>query len=388
MTEGQLLAAIFGTSAEWWFVRTFVYISVGAVVWQLRPVPRSQRALMLGGTRSHRRTPAYRTRAVPLIAVGAIATLAVASAYGISHSSGKAANLSLPVQLAPKPPYIGVFEPGGRTSYEVVDKFGQLTGKSPQIVLYYSNWNQPFASRFSATVHAAHATPFVELLPQGDGASMKSIAAGDWDSYIKSYAAQVRRFHYQVIIGLAPEMNGNWYSWGRGHTSSAQYVAAWRHVVDTFRAAGATNVTWLWIISQMNSPQPSISQWWPGSGYVTWAGIDGYFYKPSDTFSSVFGTSIKEVRSITKKPVFIPETAVGPGPQQVNQIKEIFEGIKRYNLIGFIWFDQRQNNGKYHLDWRIEGDQRALSAFRWGISYLGKATNSSALLEFQIRLRP
>jgi mannan endo-1,4-beta-mannosidase len=48
------------------------------------------------------------------------------------------------------------------------------------------------------------------------------------------------------IIGFAPEMNGNWYKWGDQNTSPATWVAAWRHVVDVFRANGADNVSWLW----------------------------------------------------------------------------------------------------------------------------------------------
>jgi hypothetical protein len=377
MTAGHLLTIIFGPSAEWWFVRTFVYISVGAVVWQLRPVPRSQRALMPSGPRSHRRSQAPPKLAAALTAVAAVTVLAVAAAYGIEHVPAKVTALSAAVRLDPRPPYIGVFEPEAQNNYDVVDEFGRLTDHNPQVVLYYSNWDEPFDSGFAARAHAGDATPFVELLPQGHGVSMKSIASGSWDSYIRSYAEQIRRFRYRVIIGFAPEMNGNWYSWGYGRTPSTEYVAAWRHVVNVFRAAGATNVTWLWIVSETDSARPALSQWWPGSDYVTWAGIDGYFYSASENFKSVFGTALSEIRSITNKPVFIPETAAGPGPQQANQIKELFEAVKQYNLVGMIWFDQHQDDGKYHLDWQIEGDSKALSAFRWGISYLKRTMNSS-----------
>ena len=29
-----------------------------------------------------------------------------------------------------------------------------------------------------------------------------------------------------------------------------------------------------------------IALWWPGKRYVTWVGIDGYYYLPSETFFS------------------------------------------------------------------------------------------------------
>ena len=39
-------------------------------------------------------------------------------------------------------------------------------------------------------------------------------------------------------------MNGNWFPWSetRNGNSSGEYVAAWRHVRDIFRAEGVTNV--------------------------------------------------------------------------------------------------------------------------------------------------
>ena len=46
-------------------------------------------------------------------------------------------------------------------------------------------------------------------------------------------------------------------------SSTATFVAAWRHVVRVFRAAGAANVTWLWTVNTIQGASSSLSQWWP-----------------------------------------------------------------------------------------------------------------------------
>jgi hypothetical protein len=378
MNLQHVIDVIFGVSEEWRFVRAFVYISLGSVLWQLRPVPAAQRAIQTTGhPRSHRqRPPRYgRWAGVTL----ALAGLLFAGVYGwrVLPSLHKVNSLALasPVHINLGTPYVGVFEPGEQSSYQAIDDFTAQTGLQPQVILYYSSWNQPFNSQFSRTVRANHAIPFVELLP--NDVAMSSIVDGRWDSYLRSYAAQVRQFGSQVIIGFAPEMNGNWYSWGYGKVSSTEFVAAWRHVVNTFRSVGAKNVTWLWAVSEVDSEQPAIRPWWPGSDYVTWAGVDGYYYRPTDTFDSVFGLGISQIRALTDKPIFIPETAVGPGPTQAAQIAETFQGVRKDHLLGLVWFDQEQSDGPYHLDWRLEGDKTGISAFRRGVQNLRAATIAS-----------
>ena len=93
-------------------------------------------------------------------------------------------------------------------------------------------------------------------------------------------------------------MNGPWYSWGWTHTRAKVFVAAWRHIVDVFRQQGASNVIWLWTVN-VDPPNDNAIQnparWWPGSSYVNWVGIDGYYYKPSWTFAPLFGPTIKIV---------------------------------------------------------------------------------------------
>jgi hypothetical protein len=44
--------------------------------------------------------------------------------------------------------------------------------------------------------------------------------------------------------------------------------------------------------------------------------------------------------------------------------------MRKDKTLGLVWFDKDQDQGIYHQDWRIEGDQPAIAAFRLGISTL------------------
>ena len=122
-------------------------------------------------------------------------------------------------------------------------------------------------------------------------------------------------------------MNGNWYSWGAGHVPAATWVAAWQRVVTDIRAVGGTQVTWLWTISHRGSAP--IRPYWPGAAYVSWVGIDGYFERPSDSYGSVFGSSVGQVRSFTSKPILLSEVGVGPGTGRQRRRRRVPAGGQR-----------------------------------------------------------
>ena len=103
------------------------------------------------------------------------------------------------------------------------------------------------------------------------------------------------------------------------------FVAAWRHVVTLFRAAGAGNVTWLWAVNvtDQTTEIPNPAPWWPGGSYVNWVGIDGYYDSPLAGFAQVFGPTIVDVRSLTKDPIFISEKGVKPAAGQQAKIVDL-----------------------------------------------------------------
>jgi hypothetical protein len=306
------------------------------------------------------------SRLVTLLAI-ALAVAAVAGASirvaGSSHSRPPAAHASLPPSLAA---YLGVFEPGAPPAYDPVANFATAAGREPNLLGYYSGWAEPFDTSFAQMIHRHDVIPFVQIDPTD--ASIAAIADGTYDDYLRSYADSVRSFSHAVVIGFGHEMNAPWYSWGYGHVAPSTFVAAWRHLVTLFRSEGAENVTWMWTVQSDEHGTGPIASWWPGAQYVTWVGIDGYYYRPTDTFASVFGRTIDQVRALTGKPVLLSETAVGPDAGQFDKIQDLFRGMATYKTLGLVWFDKTQHGGIDHQDWRIEDSQTAEISFRLGVT--------------------
>ena len=259
--------------------------------------------------------------------------------------------------------YFGVYAPGVPGSYAGISSFAAATGTRPRVVVYYSGWREPFQLRFAAIAAKHGAVPLVQIDPTA--VSIAAIASGRYDGYLRSYASEVKDFGRRVILSFGHEMNGTWYSWGYPHTSPAVFVAAWRHIVTVFHEAGARNVTWLWTVNIIQCRchiQPP-ARWWPGDAYVNWVGIDGYYYRRSWTFASMFGPTIKAVRALTLNPILISETAA-PTATQPAKISDLFAGIRAYGLLGFVWFDANKRQ-----DWRISSPA-AFAAFRRGAELL------------------
>jgi mannan endo-1,4-beta-mannosidase len=276
-----------------------------------------------------------------------------------SPASVLAVHTSLPARVAS---YLGVYAAGTPGSYRQVTDFGRVTGRHPNLVGYYGGWGEPFATSFAGTVRRDGGVPLVQIDPTD--ASIPAIATGSYDGYLRSFATRVRAFGSPVVIGFGHEMNATWYSWGYRHVPAPTFVAAWRHIVSVFRQQGADNVTWLWTINQDMRGTGPIASWWPGARYVSWVGIDGYYYRPSDDFAGVFGRTIAQVRALTTKPVLLSETAVGPRAGPATKIPGLFTGMRQYQTIGLVWFNIAQHQGIYHQDWRIQDDPPAVTAFR------------------------
>ncbi len=305
-----------------------------------------------------------RTGAIIAVALLAGSVAFVIGRHGSTTAPRQMVQQMMPVRLLPATPasYLGVFEPGEMASYEAVTKFGTAVGRRPDIVLYFSGWGNPFQGDFADTARSHGATVLVQMEPFT--VSVASIAAGASDRYLRSYADAVRAFRSPVILSFAPEMNGRWYSWGYRHASPATWVAAWRHIVEVFRFRGARNVIWLWTVNRTGSGGTNpVREWWPGGSYVTWVGIDGYYFTRSATFGIVFRQAIREVRAVTRDPILLSETAVG-AVAGASKIPGLFAGIKRDHLLGFVWFDHAEHGGVYHQNWRLNDHPAILAAFR------------------------
>jgi mannan endo-1,4-beta-mannosidase len=322
------------------------------------------------------RTPVRRHRArLALVIAITSALAAIVSTFVMlgARSAKQATDPPQPTKSAGLPTtpesYLGVYASGAPHSYAGVAAFTTTTGVRPRLVVYYSGWLEPFQTSFATNVTNHGAVPLVQIDPTN--VSIAAIATGQYDAYLISYAKAVRAYRQPVILSFGHEMNGTWYSWGYRSTSPVTFVAAWRHIVNIFRAHGARNVTWLWTVNIMktkNGQIPDPAPWWPGRSYVTWVGIDAYYLKPSWQFVPIFGPTIAAVRELTGDPILVAETGAMPADQP-EKIADLFAGIHTYGLLGFVWF-----NAIALHDYRIRSP-KGIAALRQGAKTYSRSTS-------------
>jgi hypothetical protein len=318
--------------------------------------------------RATRRSSSRRAIAAGAGAVLAAACLLVFAMQGLPPGAARADTAAPAAQraLSTKPmSYLGVFEQNEIKSYAQVQQFGQAVGRAPNLVLYFIGWNF-FNLQFAQAAWAHNAFLVADLDPKG--VSVASIAAGKQDAHLKTVASEVKSFGHPVIISFGHEMNGSFNTWGYRHVPAATFVKAWKHVWTLFRAAGATNVTWLWTVNYESAGEGPIGPWWPGAAYVNWVGIDGYFYGKTYSFGNLFIPTMVAVRKLAPKtPILIAETAAGQIAGQAGKISNLFAGASRNGVLGLIWFDENQKGNFWKQQWRIEGHPASVGTFKTSV---------------------
>lgn len=290
------------------------------------------------------------------VAIALPLLLVAASAYSLFHHVPRATEAAESASARPAcarlvVPFTGVAPLRGHSLHS----FTLVSGLRPGVAEYYAMFGDRFDARRAGTAEQAGAVPLMQWNPVHS--SLSAIASGKYDAYLRAVATAVRQFGCPLMLSFGHEMNRPWFSWGSRHQSPAAFVAAWRHIHGIFAAAGASNVIWAWN-PNVGSPA-SLRPWWPGSAYVNMVALDGYYLRPQDTFSSVFGGTVRAVRRIAPgMQVIIAETGAYPGPGMVRRIGNLFAGAKAAGLAGVIYFDFAGQR-----DWRLEQNPAALTAF-------------------------
>ena len=317
---------------------------------------------------------------------------------------------------------VGVyFNEGNRYCPEAEQAFTDLrqqTGRLAKVYMNFQSWAEPW-NQFSTRLgdnSLKHGGGFMVVWMPAAGEdrpchsnpdwSCKAIAAGRHDSYITRYAADVKRWGKPVMLRLAHEMNGSWYSYGtamdapgRRHNGNTpeDYVAMWRHVWHIFRQAGATNAYWVWspnilFVNANNSEAQQRADYaalYPGDRYVDWIGLDGYCDGVKGRwkgFAELFDSSYRTITAVSGKPLMIAEfgcseAGAPKGTSKADWIARTYlvEIPKLYPRIKLVnWFD-RDKTKQGETDWRFNSSPAALRAYA--------AAVNSPLYQGEIELR-
>ena len=200
-------------------------------------------------------------------------------------------------------------------------------------------------------------------------ADLKYISAGAYDAYFVEMADTMRDFGDPIFLSIDHEMNGTWYPYSQAfpgsQTTAADFVSAWRHIVDIFRKEGANNVAFVWSPNVPDVGGVSMDSYYPGDDYVDWVGCSFYSGNPISNLNTIYRTYAD------RKPIFITEWATGveksryyPGfPGDAQWVDSFFKalGANYPRVKGISWFQWNKDDGNYLLQ-RVPDQAQVYSA--------------------------
>lgn len=235
---------------------------------------------------------------------------------------------------------------------------------------------EPWLTDFESTLH-----PHLPLRDRRDRGGLATIAAGAYDFYIDAWATEAARFGLPIMIRLGHEMNDPYrYPWGPQNNSTAEFIAAWRHVVDRFRAAGANNVLWVW------SPHLAykwMEHYYPGDAYVDWIATGALNYGTVAhwagwySFAEIFGEHYPLLAGFGK-PLMIAEFgSLAAGGDRLQWYREALDSLpSRYPEVkALLFFDVAADRTvtMQQLDWSVRRDSVLTAAIRRSLAGWGPA---------------
>ncbi len=226
--------------------------------------------------------------------------------------------------------------------------FDGIFGRSLGLVHVYQNWANPVKNSALAALAATGATPVIDWSCNSDA----NIIDGSQDTFITSYADQLASFGRPVFLRWFWEMNLTGLTRTAaclGSAGAAGYVEAFQHIVTLFRAAGASNVAFVWCPSIVGTTDDFAAAYYPGNSYVDWIGWDGYDRKQdpnmlSDLFLPFYDHWLPE-----GKPMMIGET--GATIDQASYLTDLTDNLPSLmpDVKALLYYDSESTQ-----DWTIQ----------------------------------
>ena len=121
------------------------------------------------------------------------------------------------------------------------------------------------------------------------------IASGEHDSLVIALGEWIRGLGKRpVFLRIGYEFSGAW-----NHYKREDYIAAYRHIKDTYDSLGIENIAYVWQSHGWEEPLELLEAWYPGDEYVDWCSYS-FFSRWSEA-------NMIEFARKRGKPVFIAE---------------------------------------------------------------------------------
>ena len=371
-----------------------------------RTCDRSSVRLTRLGTREIQRQQVAQpvTRLAPLIAIVLVLVLAMSTtsvqadagtpragtADAGQSTSASAGKQHVPPSIASKslsgaaPTVFGMSASSNAATQSAESRLGLTAG----VVGVFTDWNHPFPTHEELSAKARGAVLLISWEPHDSsipGANqplfnLDQIRMGVYDLYINGFARAAAATGRPILVRWAPEMNGDWLPWSTGVNGNGpgDYASTYRYIVDHARAAGATNIRWVFNPITSYGGSTPLSELYPGDSYVDWAALDGYNWGSLrswgwQSFTDIFTEGLTEIRSVAPtKPLAITELGSAPGPRKPAWITDAFTRAREAGVRMLVWFERNKET-----DWRLSSDRAAATAAHAAVTAPGWVTGGN-----------
>ncbi len=184
----------------------------------------------------------------------------------------------------------------GESRADAIVRVESQIGRRFAIDHQYYKWDSNFPGAHETWTVSEGRIPFMNWKAErtnGQVITWSRIASGAEDAAIIARADAIEAFGVPVYLTFHHEPEDDLATWG----TPAEYAAAFRHVVDVFRAQGVDNVAFVWTMMAWTFDPRSgkpIDDYYPGNAHVDLIGSDGYNFYPGkaganwDSFKTVY----------------------------------------------------------------------------------------------------
>ncbi len=253
----------------------------------------------------------------------------------------------------------------GRT-FDVVHRYHDMST---------SGYNGVFPDPYEKAQAAAGRIPFFawesRTFTGGADYTWAQIANGSMDAVVDATADRIHALSYRVFMDFDHEPEG--------HTTDgpdSDFVAAYRHIVDRFRARGATNAVWVWTIMGWSGAYSRYAGLYPGDDYVDWVAFDPYNWNGWNGHAAwrSFDDSVRPFynwlaansapgHAYSSKPYMLSEFGSADDPSNAQRRADWYRAVPAAlktmpNIRSVVYFDSSTD-----ADWRFETTAASIAGF-------------------------
>jgi Glycosyl hydrolase family 26 len=280
---------------------------------------------------------------------------------------------------------------GESTDIQVIASLERRLGHKFRIARVFKAWDAPFPNRFDSWLIDGKTRMIVSVKADrlsGAKVSWADIAAAQPGSpmygEIERWALALKALPQPsyFIFHHEPEVKGH-----EVYGEAPQFIDAWRKVVTVFRATGATNVKFLWTMTDLAFRVPSTdprraATWYPGDSYVDAIGADVYNWSncrsPDEAWKGlremIDGQRQFGLKHPTKE-LWLPELGSledGTQPDRkavwLTEVQQLLKEPDWQQYRGVVYFHSEHNERYPNCDWWVDTSSESLNAFGAWIS--------------------